>query len=128
MPAADPDRVLKEIEDIVGLDTSNAVLVSAKTGAGIEDVLDAIIQYIPAPKQEIDKPLKAVLVDGWYDTYLGVILLARIFEGKLNINNKIKMLSTGAKYEVDGVGFFRPQKEKAKELKAGEVGYINASI
>ena len=128
LPAADPDRVLKEIEDIVGLDTSNAVLVSAKTGAGIEDVLDAIIQYIPAPKQEIDKPLKALLVDGWYDTYLGVILLARIFEGTLNINNKIKMLSTGAKYEVDGVGFFRPQKEKAKELKAGEVGYINASI
>ncbi|MFZ8864332.1 MAG: translation elongation factor 4 [Rickettsiales bacterium] len=128
LPAADPDRVLKEIEDIVGLDTSNAVLVSAKTGVGIEDVLDAIIQYIPAPKQEIDKPLKALLVDGWYDTYLGVILLARIFEGKLNINNKIKMLSTGAKYEVDGVGFFRPQKEKAKELKAGEVGYINASI
>ncbi|MBT4878195.1 MAG: elongation factor 4 [Alphaproteobacteria bacterium] len=128
LPAADPDRVLKEIEDIVGLDTSNAVLVSAKTGEGIEDVLDAIIEYIPEPKQEIDKPLKALLVDGWYDTYLGVILLTRVFEGKLAINHKIKMLSTGTKYEVDEVGFFRPQKEKAKELKAGEVGFINASI
>ena len=128
LPAADPDRVLKEIEDIVGLDTSNALLVSAKTGEGIEDVLDAIIEYIPEPKQEIDKPLKALLVDGWYDTYLGVILLTRVFEGKLAINHKIKMLSTGTKYEVDEVGFFRPQKEKAKELKAGEVGFINASI
>jgi len=128
LPAADPDRVLKEIEDIVGLDTSNAVLVSAKTGEGIEDVLDAIIEYIPAPAQEEDKPLKALLVDGWYDTYLGVILLTRIFEGKLELNHKIKMVATNAKYEVDEVGYFNPKKVKTKELKAGEVGFINASI
>jgi GTP-binding protein LepA len=128
LPAADPDRVLKEIEDIVGLDVSNAVMCSAKTGEGIKDVLDAIIKYIPAPQVDLDKPLKALLVDGWYDTYLGVILLTRIFEGKLEINKKIKMLSTNAKYEVDDVGYFVPKKIKAKALEAGEVGFINASI
>jgi len=128
LPAADPDRVLKEIEDIVGLDVSNAVMCSAKTGEGIKDVLDAIIEFIPAPKVDIDKPLKALLVDGWYDTYLGVILLTRIFEGKLEINKKIKMLATDAKYEVDEVGYFVPKKVKTKFLEAGEVGFINASI
>ncbi|MBL6621415.1 MAG: elongation factor 4 [Rickettsiales bacterium] len=128
LPAADPDRVLKEIEDIVGLDVSNAVMCSAKTGEGIKDVLDAIIEFIPAPKVDIDKPLKALLVDGWYDTYLGVILLTRIFEGKLEINKKIKMLATDAKYEVDEVGYFVPKKVKRKFLEAGEVGFINASI
>ncbi len=128
LPAADPDRVLKEIEDIVGLDVSNAVMCSAKTGEGIKDVLDAIIDFIPAPKVDVDKPLKALLVDGWYDTYLGVILLTRIFEGKLEINKKIKMLATDAKYEVDEVGYFIPKKVKAKFLEAGEVGFINASI
>ena len=128
LPAADPDRVLKEIEDIVGLDVSNAVMCSAKTGEGIKDVLDAIIEFIPAPKVDVDKPLKALLVDGWYDTYLGVILLTRIFEGKLEINRKIKMLATDAKYEVDEVGYFVPKKVKTKFLEAGEVGFINASI
>ena len=128
LPAADPDRVLKEIEDIVGLDVSNAIMCSAKTGEGIKDVLDAIIEFIPAPKVDIDKPLKALLVDGWYDTYLGVILLTRIFEGKLEINKKIKMLATDAKYEVDEVGYFVPKKVKTKFLEAGEVGFINASI
>ena len=128
LPAADPDRVLKEIEDIVGLDVSNAVMCSAKTGEGIKDVLDAIIEFIPAPKVDVDKPLKALLVDGWYDTYLGVILLTRIFEGKLEINKKIKMLATDAKYEVDEVGYFVPKKVKTKFLEAGEVGFINASI
>ena len=128
LPAADPDRVLKEIEDIVGLDVSNAVMCSAKTGEGIKDVLDAIIEFIPAPKVDIDKPLKALLVDGWYDTYLGVIILTRIFEGKLEINKKIKMLATDAKYEVDEVGYFVPKKVKTKFLEAGEVGFINASI
>ena len=128
LPAADPERVLQEIEDIVGLDVSNAVLVSAKTGEGIQDVLEAIVQYIPAPASDTEKPLKALLVDGWYDAYLGVVLLARIFEGKLEVNRKIKMVATNAKYEVDEVGVFTPKKHKQKELKAGEVGFVNASI
>ncbi len=128
LPAADPDRVLKEIEEVVGLDVSNAVKTSAKTGEGINDILEAIIKYIPAPEDKSDKLLKALLVDGWYDQYLGVVLLTRVFEGTLNVNKKIKMLVTGAKYDVDEVGIFTPKKVKTKELKTGEVGFINAQI
>ena len=128
LPAADPDKVLQEIEDITGLDTSNAILVSAKTGEGIKDLLEAIVEYIPAPKVELDKPLRALLVDAWYDTYLGVILLTRVFEGTLKIKQKMKLVASKTKYDVDEVGFFTPKKIKQTELKAGEVGFINASI
>ncbi|MBT4922168.1 MAG: elongation factor 4 [Rickettsiales bacterium] len=128
LPAADPDRVLMEIEDVIGLDTSNAVFASAKTGQGIEDVLEAVIKYIPAPAYDANKPLKALLVDGWYDSYLGVILLTRIIDGSLERGKKLKMLSTGSEYIVDDVGYFIPKKVKANCLTAGEVGFINASI
>jgi len=128
LPAADPERIKQEIEDIIGLDTKNAVEISAKTGQGVDKVLEAIVEHIPNPAQEIEKPLKALLVDGWYDSYLGIVLLTRIFEGRLEINRKIKMISTNAKYEVDEVGIFTPKKIKKKYLEAGEVGFINASI
>lgn len=128
LPAADPDRIKQEIEDIIGLDTANAITVSAKTGEGIEEVLEAIVKFIPNPAQNSDTELKALLVDGWYDSYLGIVLLTRIFEGRLEVDKKIKMLSTNAKYQVDEVGIFTPKKVKTKYLEAGEVGFINASI
>jgi GTP-binding protein LepA len=128
LPAADPERVKQEVTDIIGIDTDNAVAVSAKTGQGIEELLESVIKFIPAPAIEVDKPLKALLIDGWYDSYLGVILLIRIFEGTLEPNRKIKMVSNNAKYEVDQVGVFTPKKIKTKKLAAGEVGFINASI
>jgi len=128
LPAADPERVKQEVTDIIGIDTDNAVAVSAKTGQGIEELLESVIKFIPAPAIEVDKPLKALLIDGSYDSYLGVILLIRIFEGTLEPNRKIKMVSNNAKYEVDQVGVFTPKKIKTKKLAAGEVGFINASI
>ncbi|MBL6784830.1 MAG: elongation factor 4 [Rickettsiales bacterium] len=128
LPAAEPERVLTEIEDVIGIDTSNAILASAKTGQGIEDVLEAIVKYIPAPETGDDKPLKALLVDGWYDSYLGVILLTRIISGSLQKGKKMKMLSTGSEYLVEDVGFFTPKKVKSDALRSGEVGFINAAI
>ena len=112
LQSAEPERVKQEIEEVVGLDTSNAVAISAKTGMGIEDVLEAIIKYIPAPKKDDNKPLRALLVDGWYDSYLGVVLLVRVFEGEMRRGTKIQMLSTKATYGLDDVGFFTPKKVK----------------
>ena len=128
LPAAEPERIKQEVADIIGLDTDNAIEVSAKTGIGIDKLLEAIIKFIPAPETNVEKPLKALLIDGWYDSYLGVVLLTRIFEGQLESGKKIKMVSNHAKYEVDEVGVFTPKKVKTKCLKAGEVGFINASI
>ncbi|MBT4990038.1 MAG: elongation factor 4 [Rickettsiales bacterium] len=128
LPAADPDRVLAEIEDVIGIDTSNAVMASAKTGQGIEEVLEAVIKYIPEPVYGDDKPLKALLVDGWYDSYLGVILLTRVISGSIKKGRKMKMISTGSEYLVEDVGYFTPKKVKSDMLTSGEVGFINAAI
>lgn len=133
LPAADPERVKQQIEDVIGLDAQDAVLISAKTGLGIQDVLEAIVKKLPPPRNSDDldaskKPLKAMLVDSWYDPYLGVIILVRVMEGVLKVGQRIKMMNAGAIYDVDRVGFFTPKQELHKELAPGEVGFITASI
>ncbi len=133
LPAAEPDRIRQQIEDVIGLDASDAVLISAKTGLGIQDVLEAIVHRLPPPRNSDDleaakKPLKALLVDSWYDPYLGVIILVRIMEGVLRVDQRIKMMNAGVVYDVDRVGFFTPKQELKKELNPGEIGFITASI
>jgi GTP-binding protein LepA len=129
LPAAEPDRVKQQIEDVIGLDASDAVMISAKTGIGIEDVLEAIVTRLPAPKEKAtDAPLKAMLVDSWYDTYLGVIILVRVVEGTLKKGMKIRMMSTGAAYNVDQVGVFTPKKVATEQLGPGEVGFMITGI
>ena len=128
LPAADPERVTAQIEDVIGLETDNAIAVSAKTGQGIEDVLEAICQTFPPPKGDASAPLKALLVDSWYDPYLGVIVLVRVFEGCLRPGQMMRMMGTGAVYRVDELGVFTPKREKVKHLSAGEVGYLIANI
>lgn len=133
LPAADPERVKAQIEEVIGIDASEAVHISAKTGIGIQDVLEAIVRKLPAPTSEFgmqakNKPLKALLVDSWYDPYLGVMILVRIMEGTLKAGLKIKMMSNGASYEVDRVGYFTPKQKIVPELLPGEVGFITASI
>ncbi len=133
LPAAEPERVKQQIEDVIGLDASDAVLISAKTGIGIEDVLEAIVNRLPPPRNSDDldadkKPLKAMLVDSWYDPYLGVMILVRIMEGILKPGQKIKMVNAKAAYDVDRVGIFTPKKVLLNELKSGEIGFITASI
>ncbi len=128
LSASDPDRVKEQIEEVIGIDASEAILVSAKTGVGIKETLEAIVTKLPAPQGDETKPFKALLVDSWYDPYLGVICLVRVIDGKIKRGQKIKMLSTGNDYQVDSVGFFSPKKISCDELKAGEVGFINAQI
>ncbi len=128
LPAADPDRVRAQIEEVIGIDASEAVPISAKTGLGIPDVLEAIVKRLPPPRGLIDAPLKAMLVDSWYDTYLGVIVLVRIIDGTLRKGQKIRMMGTGAAYEIERVGVFTPKMRDMAELGPGEVGFITASI
>lgn len=128
LPAADSDRVKKQIEDVIGLDTSEAVSISAKTGIGIQDVLEALVAKLPAPDGELEAPLKALLIDSWYDPYLGVIILVRIKHGVLKKGMKVKMMSAGAVHQVDSVGVFTPKKVMVDGLYPGEVGFITASI
>ena len=129
LPAADVPAVKQQIEDVIGLDASDAVEISAKTGFGIEDVLEAIVTRLPAPPEgEIDKPLKASLVDAYYDPYLGVVVIVRVFDGVLRKKQKIKMMRTGATYEIDKVGTFRPKPTDTDALGPGEVGFLVASI
>jgi GTP-binding protein LepA len=128
LPAADPERVKEQIEDVIGIDTSGAILVSAKTGQGIKDTLEAVVQKLPCPTGDEDSDLKALLVDSWYDPYLGVIVLVRIIDGKLKKGQKIKMLSNNATYQVDALGYFTPKKVFCDELRAGEIGFINGQI
>jgi GTP-binding protein LepA len=128
LPAAEPDRVKAQIEDVIGLDASDALLISAKTGIGIEDVLEAIVTRLPAPTGDQAAPLKAMLVDSWYDPYLGVMILVRIKDGVLTKGAKIRMMGTGGSYEVERVGFFTPKKVMVDKLMPGEVGFITASI
>jgi GTP-binding protein LepA len=128
LPAAEPDRVRQQIEDVIGLDASDAVEISAKTGLGVEEVLEAIVHRLPAPHGRADAPLKALLVDSWYDLYLGVVVLVRVIDGKLAKGQRIKLMSTGASYLVDRVGIFRPKQEMRDSLSPGEIGFFTAAI
>ncbi|WP_429136632.1 translation elongation factor 4 [Bartonella heixiaziensis] len=129
LPAAEPERVKEQIEDVIGIDTSEAVEISAKTGLGISDVLEAIVTQLPPPHTgEVNKPLKAMLVDSWYDAYLGVIVLVRVIDGVLKKGQTIRMMGTGAKYPVERVGVFTPKMVQVNELGPGEIGFITASI
>lgn len=129
LPAAEPDRVRAQIEDVIGIDASDAVEISAKTGFGIDEVLEAIVHRLPPPKTgDPNAPLKALLVDSWYDAYLGVICLVRIHEGTLKKGMRVRLMGTGANYNVDGVGVFRPAKVNVDSLGPGEIGFLNASI
>ena len=129
LPAAEPDRIKEQIEDVIGLDASGAIEVSAKTGLGIQEVLEAIVTELPAPSTgEIDKPLKALLVDSWYDAYLGVIVLVRVIDGKIKKGQNIEMMGTGAKYLIDRVGIITPKMIPVDSLGPGEIGFITASI
>ncbi len=128
LPAAEPDRVREQIEDVIGLDASDAVETSAKTGIGIEEVLEAIVTRLPPPEGNRDAPLKAMLVDSWYDSYLGVMILVRVKDGTLKKGQKIRMMSNKASYQVDHVGVFTPKVEKVAELGPGEMGFMTASI
>ena len=128
LPAADSDRVKCQIEDVIGLDTSDAVLISAKSGLGIGDVLESIVERLPPPKGDKNAKLKALLVDSWYDAYLGVIILVRVVDGVIRKGQKVRFMDTGAVHEIDRVGIFTPKKEELSELKAGEMGFITAGI
>ena len=128
LPAADCPRVCGQIEDVIGLDTSGAVNISAKTGLGVDDVLEAIVRQLPAPDGDDTAPLKAMLVDSWYDAYLGVVVLVRIIDGTLRKGQKIRMMSTGATHLVDQVGVFRPKRDTVDALGPGEIGYFTAAI
>ena len=128
LPAAEPDKVKQQIEDVIGIDASDAVMISAKTGIGIEDVLEAIVTRLPPPKGDPDKTLKALLVDSWYDVYLGVVVLVRIIDGVLTKGQRVRMLGTNAAYEVERVGVFSPKMTPVDELGPGEIGFITAAI
>ena len=128
LPAAEPERIRQQIEDVIGIDASEAIPISAKTGLGVPDVLEAIIHRLPAPKGDRGKPLKALLVDSWYDTYLGVVVLVRIIDGVMKKGMRIKLVSTNAIYTLERVGVSRPKKELIDELGPGEIGFFTASI
>ncbi len=128
LPAAEPDKVRTQIEDVIGIDASDAVLCSAKTGLGIPDVLEALVKRLPPPTGDATAPLKALLVDSWYDSYLGVVILVRVKDGIVKKGAKIKFMSNGATYHIDNVGYFTPKKVPVSVLNPGELGYITASI
>ncbi len=128
LPASEPERVREQIEDVIGIDASDAILCSAKTGVGIADLLEAIVTRLPAPKGDRDAPLKALLVDAWYDAYLGVIVLVRVIDGTLKAGQKVKMMQNGSTYQVDRLGVFLPKQTETEELGPGEIGFITAQI
>ena len=128
LPSAEPERVKQQIEDVIGLDTSEAVETSGKTGLGVPALLEAIVRRLPAPQGDASAPLKALLIDSWYDSYLGVVILVRIKDGTLRKKQAIRMMSSNAVYTVDRIGVFTPKMQEVEELSAGEVGYITASI
>ncbi|WP_438960378.1 translation elongation factor 4 [Nereida sp.] len=128
LPASDLDRVAEQIEDVIGIDASGAIAVSAKTGQGIRETLEAIVTRLPSPKGNPDGTLKAMLVDSWYDAYLGVIVLVRVIDGRLKKGDRIKFLSNGTTHHVDRVGVFRPEMEPFDSLGPGEIGFLTASI
>ncbi|MBN9534569.1 MAG: GTP-binding protein, partial [Alphaproteobacteria bacterium] len=128
LPAAEPERVRQQIEDVIGIDASDAIAISAKTGLNIEAVLEAVVHRLPPPKGDAHAPLKALLVDSWYDAYLGVVVLVRIVDGTLKKGQRIRMMAPDAVYQVEQVGVFRPKKTPVESLGPGEVGFITAQI
>ena len=128
LPASEPEQVRSQIEDVIGIDASEAILVSAKSGIGIPDVLEAIVHRLPPPKGDRDAPLKAMLIDSYYDAYLGVVVLVRVIDGVLKKGDRIRMMNTRATYPVDRIGVFRPKMDVIDELGPGEIGFLTASI
>ncbi|MDP7515783.1 MAG: translation elongation factor 4 [Arenicellales bacterium] len=128
LPSAEPERVLQEIEDLIGLDCSNALSISAKTGSGVEQVLECIVSSLPGPKGDENDPLKALIIDSWFDNYHGAVSLVRVVDGKIAKRDKVKMSSTGGEHQVEEVGVFTPKKKVVAELVAGDVGYLIAGI
>ncbi|HIL21186.1 MAG TPA: elongation factor 4 [Candidatus Thioglobus sp.] len=128
LPAAEPERVVDEIEDVIGVEAHDAVHASAKSGIGIEDILEQIVEKIPAPVGTIDAPIKALIIDSWFDNYLGVVSLIRVIDGEIRSKTKIKIFSNGNEHSVDEVGVFTPKRTKTESLKAGEVGFLIANI
>ncbi len=128
LPQADPDRVIQEIEDIIGIDASRALRASAKTGQGITEILEAVVHHIPPPQGEAGAPLQALIVDSWFDNYLGTVALVRVVQGVLRVRDKVRFMATGAEHVVDQVGVFTPKRHPTAELGVGEVGYVIAGI
>jgi len=128
LPNADPDNARSEIEDVIGIDATDAIVCSAKTGLGIDDILEAIVARIPAPKGNPDGPLRAMIIDSWFDSYVGVVMLVRVVDGRLAKGDRIKMIASGATYNADNLGVFTPANQPRDSLEAGEVGYIIAGI
>ena len=128
LPSAEPERVVHEIEEIIGVDASDAIQASAKTGVGIEEILEAIVARIPSPKGKVDAPLRALIIDSWFDNYLGTVVLIRIMDGSISAGEKIKMMASGREFLTDHVGVFTPKRLKTPSLNAGEVGYLIAGI
>ena len=128
LPAAEPDRVKKQIEEVIGLDTTDCPLISAKTGLGVEDVLDVIVNRLPAPQGDPSAPLKAMLVDSWYDPYQGIVVLVRVVDGTLKKNESIQFMSTGATYRVERVGYFTPKMQDTNQIQTGELGFMICGV
>ena len=128
LPSADPERVRKEIEEVIGIDASGAILASAKEGIGTEDILEGIIKHFPPPKGDADQPLRALIIDSWFDPYHGAVVMMRIFDGRLRKGTKIRMMSSGSVFEVTRVGVYAPGPVEVAEIKAGEVGFLMAGI
>jgi GTP-binding protein LepA len=128
LPSADPGRVVKEIENVIGIEAESALLASAKEGIGIKEILEAVIMKIPPPKPAVNEPLKALIFDSWFDTYQGVVMLVRVFEGNIRLGMRVKLMATGKVYEIKKLGVFSPHAIEVGELTTGEVGFITASI
>jgi|TARA_B110000037_G_scaffold149863_1_gene169112 GTP-binding protein LepA len=128
LPSAEPDRVKKEIEDVIGVDATDSVLCSAKTGVGVEDILEAIVKRIPPPQGSIKKPLKALIIDAWFDNYVGVVMLVRVVDGEIRPKDKLHLMATGAEYLCEEVGIFTPKSLVKNSLKSGEVGFVISGI
>ncbi len=128
LPAAEPEAVKQQIEDVIGIDASNAILISAKTGEGVPEVLEAIVTRLPSPKGDGAATLKALLIDSWYDAYLGVVVLFRVVDGELKKGQRIRMMGTNAAYDVDRVGVFTPKRVEMESIGPGEIGFLTGSI
>ena len=128
LPAADPDKVLSDVDEIIGVEVDDPALISAKTGEGIEFLMEKIVKSIPSPKIDDEKPLQALIIDSWFDQYVGVVSLIRIFEGKISVGDKIKVMSTGQDFIVNDIGVYTPKKKERKILTSGEVGYLIAGV
>ena len=128
LPQADPETAKAEIEDVIGIDASEAIAISAKTGMGIDEVLEQIVAKVPAPRGKLQAPLRAMIIDSWFDAYVGVVMLVRVVDGELKKGERFRMMATGAAYEANQLGVFTPATEQREQLKAGEVGYIIAGI